>query len=138
MMCLDICSGTNTVTSSGTIITSPGWNPVTRWNYPSYQDCEIRVQFEEGKSVVIEFLGNFHIEPSSTCSFDYIEFFGDPSLDFPVTAKFCGSSIPDKKEWKGNSIIIKFYSDDSYNYEGFSLKVIEKAFANGKININPQ
>ena len=49
------------------------------------------------------------------CSYDYVEVSYDG-----YSEKFCGDSIPPSITSSGNSMTVKFVSDDYSDYDGFS------------------
>ena len=49
------------------------------------------------------------------CSYDYVEVSYDG-----YSEKFCGDSIPPSITSSGNSMTVKFFSDDYYYYDGFN------------------
>ena len=49
------------------------------------------------------------------CEYDYVEVSFDD-----YSEKFCGDSIPPSFTSSGNSMTVKFISDDYYDYDGFS------------------
>ena len=128
--CLDICNGTNSAASSGSIIQSPGY-PTT--DYPSSQSCQIDVQFPVGKSIVLDYLGEFEIDGyNHYCYYDFIEIFAGITTSSRSIAKHCGNTRPDEIKVYGNSIRIKFRSNGYGNGKGFSLRVTANDLENGK------
>ena len=93
------------------------------------------VRFPEGKSVVLEFVGEFEIESHSSCSYDFIEIRNGTTSDSPILMKICGNTNPKIRATNGNSIWIKFRSDSGGNKNGFGLKVTQINIGEGNENI---
>ena len=125
----DICAGSETVNSSGTIILSPGY---PNQNYPSSQNCDVEIRFDVGKAVVFDFLEDFDIEAHRTCFYDYIEIFDGIEENSLSIAKLCGSTKPEKLETNNNTARMIFHSDTSVTRKGFSVKVSQKDREDGK------
>jgi len=117
------CGGTLTG-NSGTF-TSPGYPKA----YPNNQDCTWIIRHAYGKTVKLTVMDNFELESGGMCSFDYVEFTntdGSPiSLGNGNAAsqgKICGKRVPKPIFTAGNGAIVKFKSDNSANFKGFSIK----------------
>lgn len=62
----------------------------------------------------------FEIEDESDCGYDNVEVF-DGKLDTdPGLGRFCGSKIPAEIVSSGQSLLVRFKSDDTINWKGFS------------------
>ncbi|KAK6188512.1 hypothetical protein SNE40_004673 [Patella caerulea] len=98
-------------------------------NYPLNITCSYNIIVSENKWVLITFedlqLGN-----DTTCRYDYIDVQNKIKL-------ICGSSIPEPFLIYENNVIIKFYSDSSTSFRGFSF-IFEKKdrFCNEDIEAN--
>lgn len=74
-----------------------------------------------GHVIRLDFRETFHLEDSPSCEYDWLEVRNGPHGYSPLLAKLCGQQWP-----KGLPIVsadrylwLKFYSDDSIEYEGF-------------------
>ena len=119
---MDICAETSYIyfNQSEAIITSPGY---PNSNYPIRKECEKVVQFEEETLFQIKFLGDFEIEASRECKYDFIETRNGDTEDDPLILKACGDETPQVTTLTGRSLWIKFKSDISNTFKGFSLKI---------------
>ena len=119
-MLVDICVSIGIITSSETVIRSPGYSDS---NYPNNQNCEKIVRFEEGTSIQMEFVGAFYLEHHASCKYDFIEIRNGETDDSPSIMKVCGSTKPQITISQGSSVWMKFKSDAYSNGQGFALKV---------------
>lgn len=83
--------------------------------YQSSTSCTWLIQSPPGSSINLRFT-SFNIEPDIHCFYDYVEVkvYG-PTLP---GQRFCRKS-PNVINYQGNALIVKFHSDDQYNYYGF-------------------
>ncbi|KAF5282685.1 hypothetical protein FQA39_LY17492 [Lamprigera yunnana] len=76
----------------------------------------------------------FALEESSICEFDYVEVYNNHTAH-ELIGKYCGSKLPPTIISGSNIVTIKFVSDKSYNFEGFSVSytfVSEETACGGK------
>ena len=97
--------------NSGSIST-PNWPSI----YDSGIDCEWIVVANKGERVQVRFT-DISIEPSPTCSYDYVVVFDGFSQT--ELAKLCGKKKNVTLTGTGNEIRIRFLSDVSTNDKGF-------------------
>lgn len=116
---VDICDGPDEI-SSPSFITSPEY---PENNYPDDKDCERVIRFEEEKSAVIEFVGEFEIEDDPQCLYDYLEIRNGTNSNSQLITEVCGNDRPETITIYGNVVWIKFKSDSSVNKKGFRIKV---------------
>lgn len=78
----------------------------------------------EGKVLNITFT-RFNVEFSTRCAFDFVELIDGPSQDYKSLGRFCGQEIPKKTGnfiSSFNAVMVRFGSDQSVGYEGFTLQ----------------
>ena len=65
---------------------------------------------------------DFHIEPGTNCTFDYVEV-EQHSVEHAVVKKigrFCGNTIPNSIETDSRyKLVVKFHSDPTIQMQGF-------------------
>ncbi|XP_060603556.1 bone morphogenetic protein 1-like [Ruditapes philippinarum] len=109
------CGNQNISGSAGTI-TSPGFPS----SYPSDTHCTYIVLAPPGtKSIAFKFDDQFHIEPDTTCDFDFVKISGDGMAS--SHGPFCGNVSPGQLTVPGDHAYVTFTSDDSDEYTGFRL-----------------
>ena len=86
-------------------------------NYPDGNTAQWNISVPAGHLVTLTFT-NFTLEPwragSVSPCYDYVE------VSYPgYSEQFCGSSIPGPFTSTDNTMMVKFFSDDSLNYSGF-------------------
>ncbi|XP_067664498.1 cubilin-like [Haliotis asinina] len=97
-------------------ITSPNYP----YHYPRDTDCSWSINTGDVDMVVSVDVITSNLESSSSCSYDYIEFFdGYSDLDTSL-GRYCGSDLPSKHS-SGENMYIKFHSDNSNTDTGFKL-----------------
>ncbi|XP_070842448.1 cubilin [Chaetodon trifascialis] len=113
------CGGMLT-TASGTF-SSP--------NYPlSYHpnaECYWNIRTSQGNQLLLSF-SDFHLESSSTCSYDYLAVYDGNSSTAPELAKLCGGQLPNTISSSSNQLYIKLRTDSSISTGGFLASYISK------------
>ncbi|XP_043916230.1 cubilin-like [Protopterus annectens] len=110
---LSECGGTFNSTS-GTI-SSPTHSFT---NYHNNMNCTYYVIVSENRIVELKF-NQFHLEASSTCSFDYVAVYDGSDIYAPLLGKFCGSAIPPILKSTGNTLFLVFKTDSSITAGGW-------------------
>eukprot|EP00061_Rhincodon_typus_P018313 g47433.t1 len=101
-------------------------------NYPGGADCQWVIRAEEGYGVELIFQ-TFEIEEEADCGYDYMELFDGSDDTAPRLGRFCGSGVficsyahstsecepPEEIYSAGDSIMIRFHTDDTINKKGF-------------------
>uniref|UniRef100_A0A0K0FAF1 Probable cubilin (inferred by orthology to a C. elegans protein) n=1 Tax=Strongyloides venezuelensis TaxID=75913 RepID=A0A0K0FAF1_STRVS len=95
-------------------------------NYPKEyfpnMDCLINVTTSPGY-IINAHIGDFHVESSERCRFDYVEFFDGTNMDNETSmGKLCGE-FKDRKIIKStnNSLLMKFKTDSSKHFKGYDI-----------------
>ncbi|XP_074419739.1 bone morphogenetic protein 1 isoform X1 [Larus michahellis] len=96
-------------------------------NYPGGSDCEWVIMAEEGYGVELIFQ-TFEIEEEADCGYDYMELFDGYDGTAPRLGRFCGSGPPEEVYSAGDSVMIRFHSDDTINKKGFHLRYTSTKF----------
>ncbi|XP_029814296.1 bone morphogenetic protein 1, partial [Manacus vitellinus] len=96
-------------------------------NYPGGSDCEWVIMAEEGFGVELIFQ-TFEIEEEADCGYDYMELFDGYDGTAPRLGRFCGSGPPEEIYSAGDSVMIRFHSDDTINKKGFHLRYTSTKF----------
>jgi len=69
----------------------------------------------------LDFRGEFHVETSKDCAYDYLQVVDGPFGYSPVVGQFCGRRQPSLIESTGRYLWLRFHSDDSIEYVGFHV-----------------
>ncbi|KAJ8260725.1 hypothetical protein COCON_G00164480 [Conger conger] len=96
-------------------------------NYPGASECHWVITAEKGFGVELIF-HTFEIEEEADCGYDYMELFDGTDTKAPRLGRYCGSGPPEEIYSAGDSILIKFRSDDSINKKGFHLRYTSTKF----------
>uniref|UniRef100_A0A3Q2TAZ9 Cubilin n=1 Tax=Fundulus heteroclitus TaxID=8078 RepID=A0A3Q2TAZ9_FUNHE len=99
-------------------ITSPNYPQ----NYPQNMDCIWLITVPNGEAVQIDFEEEFYIEPTSSCSFDFLELRDGSSFNSDLISRLCGSTRPSTQHSKGSSMLLRFRTDSSVTHKGFKAK----------------
>ncbi|XP_014830968.1 PREDICTED: cubilin, partial [Poecilia mexicana] len=106
------CGGTLTTASGG--LSSPNY-PLP---YHPNAECYWNIRTSQGSQVQLSFSG-FHLESSSSCSYDYLAVHDGNSSTAPELAKLCGTELPRPINSSSNQLYIKLRTDSSVNTGGF-------------------
>ncbi|XP_038138788.1 cubilin-like, partial [Cyprinodon tularosa] len=98
-------------------ITSPNYPE----NYPQNVDCIWVITVPNGEAVQVDF-EDFYIEPTSSCSYDYLELRDGSSLNSDPISRLCGSTRPSTQHSKGSSMLLRFRTDTSVTHKGFKAR----------------
>ncbi|XP_059958484.1 bone morphogenetic protein 1 isoform X1 [Mesoplodon densirostris] len=96
-------------------------------NYPGGVDCEWVIVAEEGYGVELVFQ-TFEVEEEADCGYDYMELFDGYDSTAPRLGRYCGSGPPEEVYSAGDSVLVKFHSDDTITKKGFHLRYTSTKF----------
>ncbi|XP_013385673.1 bone morphogenetic protein 1 [Lingula anatina] len=89
-------------------------------NYNNKADCDWVIQAKEGYRVRLRFL-TFEVEEESDCGYDHVELFdGEETSEVNRVGKYCGNELPPEYISTGEYLTLRFRSDDTINWKGFS------------------
>ena len=112
------CSGTTNLNTAdyATFSDGSGTN-----NYCNNQDCKWLIQPPQATSVTLNFT-EFDIEQSSVDGnfYDAVEVYDGTSTSAPLLGRFAGNNLPPAITSTGGSMFVRFVSDISENFQGFS------------------
>uniref|UniRef100_UPI00358F3720 tolloid-like protein 2 isoform X2 n=1 Tax=Myxine glutinosa TaxID=7769 RepID=UPI00358F3720 len=96
-------------------------------NYPGQMDCDWVITAADGYGVELVFQ-TFEIEEEVDCGYDYMEIYDGYNNDAPRLGRFCGSGPPEEVFSSGDSIMIRFHSDDTIDKKGFHARYSSNKF----------
>ncbi|XP_036884507.1 bone morphogenetic protein 1 isoform X1 [Sturnira hondurensis] len=96
-------------------------------NYPGGVDCEWVIVAEEGYGVELVFQ-TFEVEEETDCGYDYMELFDGYDSTAPRLGRYCGSGPPEEVYSAGDSVLVRFHSDDTITKKGFHLRYTSTKF----------
>ncbi|XP_073838449.1 cubilin homolog [Musca autumnalis] len=108
----NVCGG-EYKTSYG-VIKSPNWPQP----YTADMNCTWVITAPLGFKIELK-VQNFTLEEE--CVGDFLEIRNGPSANSPLIGRYCGNEIPSRIPSFGNSLFLKFTSDDSAQGRGFHL-----------------
>ncbi|XP_076027535.1 cubilin [Genypterus blacodes] len=91
-------------------------------NYPENLDCIWVISVPNGEAVQIDFEGEFYIESTPSCIYDYLELRDGSSSNADSIARLCGSTLPPTQRSTGASMYLRFRTDTSVPHKGFKAK----------------
>ncbi|XP_053566997.1 embryonic protein UVS.2 [Bombina bombina] len=103
-----------TINSAPGVITSPGYPNL----YPPSVDCFWIITASPELKIIINF-DVFNLETYPYCRYDYVRIYDGKTTSSPLIGTFCGRSSFNRKS-TDNALLIKFHSDYSNQYPGFS------------------
>ncbi|KAI4871253.1 hypothetical protein NFI96_019773 [Prochilodus magdalenae] len=102
-------------TTSTGVLTSP--------NYPNYypisRECIYKIIVEVNMQIMLNFT-DFELEGGHSCPFDYVEIRDGGFETSPIIGRYCSSQAPPIVISHSNRLWIKFHSDNSATFKGFS------------------
>uniref|UniRef100_A0A3Q3W0B5 Cubilin n=1 Tax=Mola mola TaxID=94237 RepID=A0A3Q3W0B5_MOLML len=113
------CGGTLTTASGG--FSSPNY-PLP---YHPNAECYWNIRTSQGSQLLLSF-SNFHLESSSSCSYDYLAVYDGNSTGSPELARLCGSQPPTTINSTGNQLYVKLRTDISVSAGGFLASYTSK------------
>ncbi|XP_047925093.1 tolloid-like protein 2 isoform X10 [Anser cygnoides] len=96
-------------------------------NYPGQANCDWVIVAEDGYGVELIFQ-TFEIEEEADCGYDYMEIYDGYDSTAPRLGRFCGSGPLEEIYSAGDSIMIRFHTDDTINKKGFHARYISTKF----------
>ncbi|XP_076583741.1 ovochymase-2 [Chaetodon auriga] len=103
-------------------LTTPGFPEKDYQNGASYQ---WRITGREGERIRLTF-ASFDLVPDA-CG-DFVEVYDGYRPDSSLLGKFCGGTIPDPVESSGNTMVVRFQSDNTLTSKGFSANYTSGSF----------
>uniref|UniRef100_A0A4W4EYL9 Metalloendopeptidase n=1 Tax=Electrophorus electricus TaxID=8005 RepID=A0A4W4EYL9_ELEEL len=96
-------------------------------NYPGHTDCEWLIVAEVGYSIELTFT-TFEVEEEADCGYDYIELYNGRDTQAPRLGRFCGSGPREEMYSAGDTVLIRFHSDDTISKKGFHIRYTSSKF----------
>ncbi|XP_020626932.1 uncharacterized protein LOC110064251 isoform X4 [Orbicella faveolata] len=96
-------------------------SPNYPWYYGSNERCSLLIEAPHGHYIYLQFR-SFHLESSNTCRYDYVEVYDGNSAWSSKITRACGQrhQAPCEIYSSGRFLYVKFRSDGSVQYSGFS------------------
>eukprot|EP00794_Sanderia_malayensis_P003627 gene3627-4141_t len=108
-----VCGGT--LNGKSGEISSPNYPQY----YPANKECIWIIRPKEYSAISLQFK-SMRMEPEARCGYDFVEVRNGDSSTSPLLGRFCGSSLPDVQTSTRGAFWVRFKSDSSSNYRGFS------------------
>ncbi|XP_017555843.2 cubilin [Pygocentrus nattereri] len=102
------------ITPTG-VLTSPNYPN----HYPMSRECIYKIIVEINMQIMLNFT-DFELEGGSSCPFDYVEIRDGGFETSPLIGRYCSNQAPPLMISHSNRLWIKFYSDQSVTFKGFS------------------
>ncbi|XP_004625741.1 tolloid-like protein 2 [Octodon degus] len=96
-------------------------------NYLAQAHCEWVIVAEDGYGVELIFQA-FEVEEEADCGYDYMEAFDGYDSSAPRLGRFCGSGPLEELYSAGDSLMIRFHTDDTINKKGFHARYTSTKF----------
>ncbi|XP_031795774.1 cubilin [Sarcophilus harrisii] len=94
-------------------------SPLFPAKYQNNQNCSWIIEAQPPfNHITLSFI-HFELEPSPNCSRDYIEILDGNDYDAPLQGRYCGRNMPLPITSFGNSLIVRFISNQYVGYKGF-------------------
>ncbi|XP_049534973.1 tolloid-like protein 2 isoform X2 [Anopheles darlingi] len=92
--------------------------------YDNGADCEWTIVAPRYHTVQLKFL-SFELEEEKLCSYDYVEVYGGLDDESgPLHGKYCGNSNPPEIISMEEGLLVRFRSDDTVGFKGFSASYV--------------
>uniref|UniRef100_A0A8C2VAY4 Metalloendopeptidase n=1 Tax=Chinchilla lanigera TaxID=34839 RepID=A0A8C2VAY4_CHILA len=96
-------------------------------NYPTQAHCEWVIVAEDGYGVELIFQ-TFEVEEEADCGYDYMEAYDGYDSSAPRLGRFCGSGPLEEIYSAGDSLMIRFHTDDTIGKKGFHARYTSTKF----------
>uniref|UniRef100_A0A8C6T2M0 Metalloendopeptidase n=1 Tax=Neogobius melanostomus TaxID=47308 RepID=A0A8C6T2M0_9GOBI len=96
-------------------------------NYPGHTDCEWLLTTEQGYGIELSFI-TFEVEEEADCGYDYIELYNGLDNNAHRLGRFCGSGPREGIYSPGDTMLIRFHSDDTISKKGFHMRYSSTKF----------
>uniref|UniRef100_H0UU51 Metalloendopeptidase n=1 Tax=Cavia porcellus TaxID=10141 RepID=H0UU51_CAVPO len=96
-------------------------------NYPTQAHCEWVIVAEDGYGVELVFQ-SFEVEEEADCGYDYMEAYDGYDSSAPRLGRFCGSGPLEEIYSAGDSLMIRFHTDDTISKKGFHARYTSTKF----------
>ncbi|XP_067127393.1 protein tolkin-like [Centruroides vittatus] len=93
-------------------------------NYDNKEDCDWFIIAKDNGRVRLSFL-TFEVEHEQDCGYDFVDVYDGRDDSSHLLGKFCGNKVPPEMISTGDSILLRFRSDDTINMKGFSVAYAE-------------
>ncbi|KAK3572019.1 hypothetical protein QTP86_022249 [Hemibagrus guttatus] len=97
------------------VLTSPNYPN----NYPNSRECIFRIIVAVNNQIMLNFT-DFALEAGGNCIHDYVEIRDGGYETSPLIGRYCSTQAPPLVLSHSNRLWIKFHSDSSITYKGFS------------------
>ncbi|CAB1340813.1 unnamed protein product [Coregonus sp. 'balchen'] len=108
------CGGTLTTSSGG--FSSPNY-PLP---YHTNAECYWLIKASAGSLITLSF-GNFDLESSTSCTYDYLALYNGPNDQAPLIGSYCGNTPPPANTTTSSSLHVVFRTDSSIAMTGFQM-----------------
>jgi len=88
-------------------------------HYDNREDCQWKIQAKEGHRIQLRFTA-FDLEDEAECGYDVVTVYDGLHDTDLIRGSYCGSEIPDAITSSNAYLLIRFRSDDTINWKGFS------------------
>ncbi|NP_001034901.1 bone morphogenetic protein 1b precursor [Danio rerio] len=102
------------ITSVSGLITSPNWPD----KYPSKKACTWTLSTTPGHRIKLAF-EEIDMEAHQECAYDHLEIYDGQNGRATSVGRFCGSKKPSPVISSGNTMFLRFFSDNSVQKRGF-------------------
>ncbi|XP_075790641.1 tolloid-like protein 2 isoform X4 [Pelodiscus sinensis] len=96
-------------------------------NYPGQAGCDWVIVAEDGYGVELTFQ-TFELEEEADCGYDYMEIYDGYDSTAPRLGRFCGSGPLEEIYSAGDSLMVRFRTDDTINKKGFHARYTSTKF----------
>ncbi|XP_037545766.1 dorsal-ventral patterning tolloid-like protein 1 [Nematolebias whitei] len=96
-------------------------------NYPGHTDCEWLLTTEQGYGIELSFV-TFEVEEEADCGYDYIELYNGYDASSHRLGRFCGSGPREGVYSSGDTMLLRFHSDDTISKKGFHIHYTSTKF----------
>lgn len=92
-------------------------------NYDNKEDCDWVIVAANNGRLRLTFL-TFEVEHEQDCGYDYVDIYDGYDESSSLIGKFCGNKVPPEVSSTGNSLVLRFRSDDTISTKGFSVAYV--------------
>ncbi|XP_064635870.1 tolloid-like protein 1 [Lineus longissimus] len=92
-------------------------------SYENKQDCDWVIEAPGEFTIRFKFL-TFEVEDEVDCGYDYVDVYDGETDHSRLINRYCGSKPPPEITSSGSSLLVRFKSDDTIGWKGFSAAYV--------------
>ncbi|KAL4224243.1 hypothetical protein ACF0H5_017696 [Mactra antiquata] len=90
-------------------------------DYENFMECEYEISTGDPLATISILIHEIDIEPSKGCIYDTLMLYDGHNAHAPLVGTYCGNKIPGAFESTTNHVYLKFTSDETNTFSGYTI-----------------